>query len=219
MNSPIIQLLVLAGIAVFLILRLKNVLGTRDGFEPTAEQPPAVSSDRRRGLEVIEGGPDHDITDHAEAGSDTARALADMKRAEPSFSVGGFLQGARGAYEMILMGFERGNLEQIRPFLADNVYETFSEVVAARDRQGLQVEAEFIGIRELALAGAEFDSAARRAEVTVRFVGELTSVVRDKDGTTVEGEPGKSRRQRDIWTFERIMGADDPNWRLVATGE
>ena len=219
MNSPIIQLLVLAGIAVFLILRLKNVLGTRDGFEPTADQPPAVPANRRRNLEVIEGGPDHDITDHAEAGSDTARALAEMKRVEPSFSVSGFLQGARGAYEMILMGFERGNLEEIRPFLSEEVFETFAEVVAVRDEKGLQVEAEFLGMREIALAGAEFDSDTRRAAVTVRFVGELTSVVRDKDGTIVEGAPNKSKRQKDIWTFERVMGADDPNWRLVATGE
>lgn len=219
MNSPIIQLLVLAGIAVFLILRLKNVLGSRDGFEPTADQRPAVPTDRRRTLEVIEGGPDHDITDHAEEGSETARALAEMKRAEPSFSVGGFLQGARGAYEMILMGFERGNLEEIRPFLSADVYETFSEVVAVRDEKGLQVEAEFLGIREISLAEARFDTGARRAEVTVRFVAEVTSVVRDKDGNVIEGTPNKSKRQKDIWTFERVMGADDPNWRLVATGE
>ena len=53
----------------------------------------------------------------------------------------------------------------------------------------------------------------------MRFVGELISVVRNKEGDIVEGEPGKSKRQKDVWTFERVMGADDPNWRLVATGE
>lgn len=219
MNSPIIQLLVLAGIAVFLILRLKNVLGTRDGYEPTAQAEPRPVSDRRHNLEVIEGGPDHDITDHAEEGSETARALAAMKRTEPAFSVGQFLQGARGAYEMILLGFERGNLDEIRPFLSEDVFETFAEVVAVRDEKGLSVEAEFLGLRDISLVSAAFDQDTGRAEITLRFIGELTSVVRDKDGTIIEGELDKGRRQKDIWTFERVMGADDPNWRLVATGE
>ncbi len=220
MNSPIIQLLVLAGIAVFLILRLKNVLGTRDGFEPKDRpQVEAARGAKRPEFEVIEGGPDHDITDHIAEDSDAAAALAEMKRAEPSFEVGGFLQGARGAYEMILMGFERGQLDELVPFLDADVFDTFTEVVDQRQENGLSIEAEFVGVREIALADATFDSITRRAGVTVRFVGELISVVKDKDGEIVEGEPGKSKKQKDIWTFERVMGADDPNWRLVATGE
>src|SRR6056297_4005720 len=104
MNSPLIQLLVLAGIAVFLILRLKSVLGTREGFE----KPPVprnVEAGPRRDFEVIEGGPDRDITDYVEEESAAAAALADMKRVEPSFSVSEFVQGSRQAYEMIVMGF------------------------------------------------------------------------------------------------------------------
>ncbi|RKF13382.1 Tim44 domain-containing protein [Roseovarius spongiae] len=220
MNSPIIQLLVLAGIAVFLILRLKNVLGTRDGFEPTNQQKiESTRGDKRPELEVIEGGPDHDIIDHVAEDSDAAAELAEMKRAEPSFEVGPFLQGARGAYEMILMGFERGRLDDLVPFLDPEVYNTFSEVVDKRQEQGLHIESEFVGVREITLLNADFDQETRRANITVRFVGELISVVKDKDGKIVEGEPGKSKKQKDVWTFERVMGADDPNWRLVATGE
>lgn len=220
MNSPIIQLLVLAGIAVFLILRLKNVLGTRDGYEPSERaQLESRSPSRRPEFEVIEGGPDLDITDHVAEDSDAAAALAEMKRVEPSFEVGSFLQGARGAYEMILMGFERGQLDDLVPFLDPEVYNTFSEVVDMRQEQGLSIEAEFFGVREIALVDATFDKDTNRGDITVRFVGELMSVVRDKDGEVVEGEPGKSKKQKDVWTFERVMGADDPNWRLVATGE
>ena len=145
MNSPLIQLLVLAGIAVFLILRLKNVLGTRDGFE----QPPVPKSEANRNarpdLEVIEGGPDLDIIDHVPEDSEPAKALAAMKRAEPSFHVADFLQGARGAYEMIVMGYEQGNLSEIQPFLSEDIYESFVDGVAAREDQGLTIEAEFAG--------------------------------------------------------------------------
>ncbi|MGR3343194.1 MAG: Tim44/TimA family putative adaptor protein [Paracoccaceae bacterium] len=217
MNSAVIQLLVLAGIAVFLILRLKNVLGTRDGFEK-----PQVTSERRgraRGeFEVIEGGPDRDITDHVSEGSAQAKALAAMKGAEPSFSVSEFLGGARSAYEMILMAFENGDLEQIRPFLSDEVFDTFADVVAAREKQGLKIEAKFVGVRELSLTDARFDKKTKEGEVSVKFVGELTSVVRDKSGEIIEGNPDEIKRQKDIWTFGRRLGVDDPNWQLVATG-
>ena len=219
MNSPILQLLVLAGIAIFLVLRLRSVLGTRDGFEQPKGQPAPTSRRDKRDFEVIEGGPDLDITDHAPEGSDMAKALAAMKRAEPSFGVSDFLSGARGAYEMILMGFERGEIEPLVPFLDPEVYETFQQVVDQRTEQGLTVEAEFIGVRELSLSDATFDEVTRRAEITVKYVGELTSVVKDANGQVIEGSPTAVKRQKDIWTYARVMGSNDPNWQLVATDE
>lgn len=216
MESPLISLLVLAGIAVFLILRLKSVLGTREGFE----KPPVAPSQKRSNrpdLEVIEGGPDLDITDYVEDGSAQATALAAMKRVEPSFQVGEFVQGARGAYEMILMGFEKGELDNLQGFLAEDVFDSFVEAVAHREDQGLTIEAEFIGVRETALINASFDESTRLAEITMRFVAELTSVVRDREGEIVEGDPKAVKRQKDTWVFARNMGADDPNWQLVAT--
>jgi predicted lipid-binding transport protein (Tim44 family) len=219
MENAVIQLLVLAGIAIFLILRLKSVLGTREGYEkpPVPLDVPEPHS-ARRGFEVIEGGVDPDITDHVPEGSPQALALAEMKKAEPSFMVGDFLQGARSAYEMILMAFEKGEMERLRPFLSPEVYEAFSGVVKAREEQGLSVHAEFLGLRELVLEDVEFDPKSREAELTIRFGGELISVARDATGQVVEGDPKAVRKQRDLWTFARTMGSADPNWQLVATG-
>lgn len=216
MESPVIQLLVLAGIAVFLILRLKSVLGTREGFEKP-HAPNSAPTMKRPELEVIDGGPDPDITDYVAEGSRQAQALAAMKRVEPSFNVSEFVQGARGAYEMILMGFENGELDTIQPFLAEDVYESFVDAVAQREDQGLSIDADFIGVRETTVANASFDEMTSMAEITMRFVGEMTSVVRDKDGEIVEGDPKAVKRQKDTWVFGRHMGADDPNWQLVAT--
>lgn len=216
MNSPLIQLLVLAGIAVFLILRLRNVLGTREGFEkPPVPQTPDKSS--RPDFEVIEGGPDRDITDHVPEDSEMAADFAAMKRVEPSFSLGEFMGGARGAYEMIVMGFERGELDEIEPYLAEDVFQTFVDVVAAREDQGLSIEAEFVGVREMGVVETRFDKDTNLAEITMRFVGELTSVVKDRDGQIIEGSPTTVKRQKDSWTFARTMGSNDPNWLLVAT--
>ena len=220
MSNPLLQLIVLAGIAIFLILRLKNVLGTRDGFEPPQVDQPTASTTPAR-FEVIEGSADevdHDILDHAEAGGAAAKALAAMKRVEPSFGLRDFLGGARSAYEMILMAFERGDLSEVRPFLAEPVAAAFQSVIDARAANGHTVTAQYIGTRETALAGAEYDPATGMAEISVRFVGELIAATRDAQGNVVEGDPKAARKQRDTWTFARRMGQDDPNWQLVATG-
>ena len=218
MTDAVIQLLVLAGIALFLVIRLKGVLGTRTGFEKPAVTEAKRADPVRRDFEVIEGGPDRDITDHAEDGSATAKALTAMKLAEPGFNVTDFVAGARQAYEMILMAFETGDLGPVQPFLAEDVYEAFLSVVSDREDRGLKSEASFVGVRETTLAEAEFDRATDEAQITLRFLGELTSTVRDAEGTIVEGNPNEIRRQRDVWTFARKMGTGDPNWKLVATG-
>ncbi len=220
MNNSIIQLVVLGAIAVFLVLKLRAVLGSREGFEkppvPVEAGGPTVA---RRNFAVIEGGPDEDITDHAPENSATARALAQMKQAEPSFMVGEFLKGARSAYEMILTAFDKGEIDRIRAFLARDVAQAFDEAAAQRKAQGLVVQTTIIGIRELALEEATFDATTRRAEVTVRYVVELTRVVRDAQGAVIEGSPSAVVKQRDSWTYGRVMGSADPNWQLVATGD
>lgn len=99
------------------------------------------------------------------------------------------------------------------------MYETFAEVVEAREEQGLTIEAEFVGVREMALVDATFDEGSAMAEITVKYIGELTSAVRDSSGEIIEGSPTQVKRQKDVWTYARRMGVDDPNWQLVATGE
>ncbi len=220
MNSPIIQLLVLAGIAVFLILRLRGVLGTREGFEkPAVTRPDGERRMAKPDFDVIEGGPDLDITDHVEEGSVSAKALAAMKRVDPTFNVSEFLGGARGAYEMILMAFENSDLDSIVPFISEDVYEAFASVVDDRQRQGLTVDAKFIGISDMTLAAAAFDETTKEGEISVRFKSEMTSIVRNSAGEVVEGSEKEIKRQKDTWTFARVMDSADPNWRLVATGE
>ena len=216
MNSPLIQLLVLAAIAVFLILRLKNVLGTREGFE----KPPIPTPQEKRSspaFEVIEGSPDLDITDHFDEGTAQARALAEMKRIEPSFNVTDFLAGGRGAYEMIVMGYENGELDDIKPILSEEIYESFVDGISAREDQGLTIEASFIGVREMNLENVTMDSDTKEAEMTLKFVAELTQAVRNAEGEIVEGSLTDAKKQKDTWVFSRHMGSDDPNWFLVST--
>lgn len=211
------ELLILLGIALFLIFRLRSVLGTREGFEKPQVSTPI--SKKSPDFQVIEGGPDSDIVDHVDADSDMVETLTSVKRVDPEFKLTEFLNGARAAYEMILMGFERGEIDNIRAFLSEEVAQTFDDVVQRRQDQGIKIEAEFAGIREMKLQDVTFDKSNNMAELTVMFIGELMSVAKNKDGDVIEGDAKQVKRQKDIWTFSKDMGLSDPNWRLVATDE
>jgi len=214
MNDPMIQLAVLGAIALFLILRLRSLLGTRTGFEPEQEETPANT---RPNLEVIDGGVDRDIADHVDIESNSGQALVKMKKAEPNFSLNEFMGGAKQAYEMILMAFENGDQETLSQFLSKDAFDGFMTVIDDRQEKGLTVNAEFVGVREIKLNEATFNARSKEAEIALNFTGELTSEVVDSDGKVIEGDRQTIKRQKDVWTFARKMGSDDPNWQLVAT--
>lgn len=219
-----IELLLLAAIAIFVLVRLKNVLGTRTGYEdPTRIDPAAAKSRPRPDFVVVEGGQRQEeeaqpVDDLPGVDEDIAAALRRMALAEPGFSAREFLQGARSAYEWILMAYENGDKKALRPLLADEVYESFASAIDARKAEGLTVEARFVGIKDARFFSAIFTEDTGEADIEIRFTGELVSVVRNVNHEIVEGDPTEVRRQTDLWTFTRRMGASDPNWVLSATG-
>ncbi len=165
MNPALIELIILAGIAVFLFLRLRSVLGTREGFEKPRMQP--KNDAPKRDFKVIDGGEDKDITDNVDKNSKSAEALKLIKSEDENFTVNEFLSGARSAYEWILMSFEKNEIDEIRELLSEEVAEAFDAVVDQRVSQGLTIEAEFIGIREMKLVEATYSSKTKTAEISV----------------------------------------------------
>jgi predicted lipid-binding transport protein (Tim44 family) len=129
------------------------------------------------------------------------------------------VSGARSAYEWILMSFEKNEMDDIRALLSEEVAEAFDSVVEQRVAQGLTVEAEFIGVREMKLVDADYNLKTDTAEIAVSFIGEMTSVVKNASGEIVEGDTKQIKRQKDTWTFSKDIKSSDPNWLLVATGE
>ena len=214
MSSQLIQIIVLAGIALFLLLKLRDVLGTRDGFEPkTSDALPDTQKEQPSELQE-----DEDITDYFDAKSVDAKALKAVKEHEPDFTTDEFLAGARAAHEMILMAFENNQLEDVQPFLAEDVYNAFAEVTEHRKAKGITIQATFNGMNTKLMA-ARFDPDLKSAEIDVRFIAELIYTVTDKDGKIIEGGNDEVKKEISVWTFARTVGAEDPNWRLVATGE
>ena len=229
-----IEIIVLAAVAGFLFFRLRDALGRKTGHEDPSEwfgtggpaprdageQADTVVQFPGRDMQARPEPEDHsDVASVADEDSPLGRTLIAAKRIEPDFNAVRFVEGARAAYEMILMAYETGDTDTLRPLLAPDVMESFEGAIESRREQGLSVDARFIGLRSSKIVDARLDEATNVMQVDVRFDAEMIVAVRDANGEIVEGDPEVVRRMNDLWTFERTLGTDDPSWILVETGE
>jgi predicted lipid-binding transport protein (Tim44 family) len=221
-------------LALFIFLRLRNVLGQRTGnerspFDRTARN--AVQSAPDNNVVSIPGkiidqaplSPSPDValpSDRwkglAEPGSALAQGLDAVAAQDSSFDPRHFLSGARSAYEMIVLAFANGDRRALRDLLSSEVYDSFEAVIRDREKHDQKTETRFVSIDKAEMVGAE--TRDRAAQLTVRFVSQMISVTRDKAGTIVDGNPDKVADITDVWTFARDMTSRDPNWKLVGTG-
>tara|TARA_B100001057_G_scaffold468400_1_gene527527 strand:- start:73 stop:729 length:657 start_codon:yes stop_codon:yes gene_type:complete len=216
-----LQIFILALVAAFLFWRLWSVLGTRTGNETEIKisNIKPLKKDKIKEYETTEKKSyDEDIADYIELESESGEALKNMKFVEKNFSVGQFVSGAKGAYETILMAFENGELSKLKKLLSNEVFISFEKVVLEREKKDLEVEASFVGMREIRLKKASFDKEKNVAEIQMLFKCELIVVVKNKEGKVIEGSLDKIKKQNDLWTFSRKMGTDNPNWELTKTG-
>lgn len=220
MNSQLLYILVLATVAGIILFRLYTVLGRRTGNErppperfervggateqPQAANQPVLLPDRSARAEPASQ-PDDPV----------AQGLLDIKLADRRFDSDHFVEGARKAYEMIVIAFAHGDRATLRPLLSDDVFHAFDQVIAAREAKKEKVEFTFVGFKETKVTGANLNKSV--ADITVSFAAQFISATLDADGQLIEGDPKAVRDVTDVWSFERNVRASDPNWRLVAT--
>jgi predicted lipid-binding transport protein (Tim44 family) len=205
------------------------VLGKRTGNEPSRYDPrvktPAVGArndnvvslpPRDRAAPVSAESLDLEpLSRHAPPGTPLHDGLIAITKVSPDFDPEHFIVGAKAAYEMIVVAFAQGDRATLKGLLASDVYEGFISAVQERESRQQKAELTFIGLEEAKLTGAELEG--RTARISVRFVAELITCTRDKDGNVVEGDPTEVQTIRDAWTFARDVTSRDPNWKLVAT--
>jgi len=212
-----LQILILSSVAIFLFWRLSLILGTRSGYEKTSTSTSDIVTNNKEHTD-IQSNEDEDISDYIDLESKSGRAFGEMKDFETDFTVNNFVSGAKMAYEIILMAFEKGDLKTLQQHLSEEVYSDFEKVVVDRFDKGFTVDAQFVGMREIRIKNAQFNSKNKDAEITMLFRSELTSVVRDKNNNIIEGNPDSIRKNSETWTFSRTMGSSDPSWKLIGTG-
>jgi len=229
-DSVPFDIILLALIAGFIILRLRSVLGNKTGEERNPYQrppappvagpaPPPVPGAVPGGDNVVPLPTRAPPPVPGAAGLEPGPAdagLAQIARADRNFDPRGFLNGATAAYEMIVTSFAMGDVATLEPLLAPDVMAGFRQVIDDRKARGLTAETKVTMIRNVSAAAAQLRNSI--AEVTVRFQSEIISVVRDSEGRVIEGHPAQAREVIDVWTFARDVRSPDPNWTLVATG-
>ncbi|MEZ5680636.1 MAG: Tim44/TimA family putative adaptor protein [Erythrobacter sp.] len=218
----ITEIVILAMIAAFLGLRLYSVLGRRSEHEEEViphrfdrgETPPQAAPEAEAPRPVRQPVTLRAGDDRAPANEAGIRAIA---AADPRFDLLAFLEGARGAYAMILEAFWRGDKETLRELTDDDVYASFSSAIDARAESGETLDNRLIRIEDATVRSAGLDG--RIARIAVLFVADIAAVTRDKDGNVIAGSLNDAIESRDVWTFSRNTAAASPDWVLDETDE
>ena len=209
---PLIDILIFAAIALFLIFRLRSILGSRDGFEQRREEVSRFSSDSANDANPQD---EKVISLHADKKPVNGKGLTAVRQADSSFRDDEFMTGAASAFSMVLNAFADCDLASLRRLLAFELYQEFAQSVHNRNKRGDQLEITIDEIEDVQLLDGEvIDNVA---SVTVQFVSLQTRLVTDKNGVVLEDESESKVKVTDIWVFERDTTLADPNWKLVET--
>jgi len=228
--------LIVIGIAVVVLFRLRSVLGTRTGNErppidrTAARKPEAKANDDNVTPIRPRGTPAPDLDDERRArkleaeieqfsrgDAELGNGLRAVAEADPTFTPKFFLDGAKQAYEMIVTAYAAGDRQTLKNLLEKDVFDGFQRAIAEREAAGQTVEFTFVGLPKIEFSDAEFDR--KNVLVTIRFHAEVVSATRDKDGNVIEGNAEQVQNIADEWTFARNPKSRDPNWKVVATSQ
>ena len=192
-----IDIILLAMFAGFIILRLRNILGRKTGHQgkPSSRYFP-------KGVEILK---DIENNEAIKSGN------VDEEVKE------NFLKGANVAYERIITSFASGDKKSLRDLLGKNLFSDFEEVLNERQKKEIKYETTFIGIKSSKVL--EFKKIENIYKVTVNFVSEIITCVKDKNNKVIEGNPDSIKTVNDVWKFSKNMWSQDPTWYLVETSK
>ena len=186
-----IDIILLAMIAGFIFLRLRGILGKKTGFE-----------------EDIDSSFAHEAPPAKPRADLNANTFDENAKKE-------FVKGAKIAYETIITNFAKGKLKDVKSLLDKNVYQQFEEAIKDRDAKNYSSETTFIGINSAEVKNHQQNK--NMLEVTIEFVSEIISSVKDKDNKVVSGDPEKIKKVLDTWKFSKDSRSSNPNWLLIDT--
>ena len=206
---PFIDILIFAVIAIFLIFRLRSILGTKEGFEKSENRT------------LTESTKDNVINFKSKSSDTVSESLngsgfQELGKLDPTFKEDEFLSGAKAAFPLILNSFSDGDLGSLRRYVGFDLYEEFSNAIHQRDAAGEKLKINIEKINDIQLLDAEVSNGI--ASVTVKFNSVQTRLLTDANDIEIEDDSASNESVDDIWVFERDIKSKDPNWKLVETG-
>lgn len=213
------DILLFGMLAVFLVFRLRKVLGKRTGQQQRRDNPFTQNEDQRDAeTDNVIALPDSARAAPAEPPEDLSpldAGLGRIQAADQTFDPESFVQGAQSAFEMIVDAFAMGDGKTLNTLLSEEVYENFASAIRSRELANHTQETTLAGINSVDLLEAELEDGV--ATITIKFVSEQIKATLDENEEVVEGDRTAVVPVTDIWTFSRDTRSSNPNWKLVAT--
>jgi predicted lipid-binding transport protein (Tim44 family) len=207
-----VDLILLGLVVLFLVLRLRSILGRRTGFEGVPQMlnrgavPPTIEGR----AEPVAAPPARGLPDPT---SPAGQALAAIRAADRKFDPATFLAGAENAFRLIVTAFAAGDRAKLQPLLTPDTFAAFDAAITAREQAGHTQRSEIRGILEATIEHAELTQSL--ADITVRFVSHQITITTDKDGGIVAGADAVTELA-DVWTFLRDLKQAQPTWKLAS---
>ena len=222
---PYADILILALVAGFILLRLRSVLGSRpddsEGFmkRDVRPQPPQAMADPIIQLDAKSSKPRQreeadPLLATLEEG-ETQAALNAIKDSDPQFTATAFAEGARRAFEMVFDAFAKGDKPTLKMLLSDPLYDTFCKEIDARPEEGEKTETTLVSVAVKEIKEASLEKSIAR--ICLHFASEQVTVVRNDKGEIVGGDASEIHHVEDTWTFERDITSKNPNWKIIET--
>jgi len=190
-----LDIILLAIIAGFIILRLRGILGRRTGHEKK-------DFGDLFGKKATQSGSEKKVVNLSSSKLDDATKEQ-------------FIKGAKAAYEMIITSFAKGDKKTLKPLLNKEIYKNFSDEIDHRKKENLKSELTFVGVKSAEIKN--FEKKDNIYTFTVNFVSEIITCKKDKNNKIIEGSPDIIKTVKDVWKFSKNMWSSNPNWYLVET--
>ena len=203
-SLPFLDIIIFAIIAIFLVYRLKNILGQNS---ESNEQNNQIDIGKKEFSNVVKLG-------HLDSDK-TKTDKSSISKIDPTFNEVEFLKGAQNFFQMVINSFVKGNLKDIVNYIDDKLIKSFKSVIDERLEEGETLKIEILKMKSIKIKGVK--ELKNFMRLSVLFETEQIKVLKDKKGKVIDGDPRKSILVKDLWTFEKEIKSKDINWKLVET--
>ena len=206
LSLPFLDIIIFAIIAIFLVYRLKNILGQNSEGN---EQNNQIDIGKKDFSNVVKLG-NLDI-------DKTKANKRSISKIDPTFNEDEFLKGAQNFFQMVINSFVKGDLEDIVKYIDDKLVKNFKSVIDERLKEGESLKIEILNMKSIKIKDVKELKISLR--LSVLFETEQIKVLKDNKGKVIDGDPKKSILVKDLWTFEKEINSKDMNWKLVETSD
>lgn len=203
-SFPYLDILIFGVIAIFLIFRLKNILGTKTGFEETSINK---KDQDKKFTNVVSLETKKNVSENTE--------IDKILEVDPKFNVSDFLSGSKTFFEMVLNSFVNGNLDNVRDFIKPSVFKSFKIAIEERNKENELLVIDLKSIQENKIIKSTITKSS--IKINVRYKSLQIRALMDKNKHIIDGDDKKEILVKDEWVYERKINDKNPNWTLIET--